>query len=106
MTLHIGRRGTILGVALFAVSMATMAMPPSTHQRGEHAALQTKLQSVDAEITAARAHNADLQAQVTQMEQQNAAQQQQLQQRDAEIASLQQKLHAGGVPVASASSGH
>lgn len=107
MALHIGWRETILGAALFAASMAIMAMPPPAHQQGGHAAiLHAKLQNVDAEITAARSRNADLQAQVTQMEQQNAAQQKQLQQRDAEIASLQQKLHAGGIPVASASAGH
>ncbi|HEX5353396.1 MAG TPA: hypothetical protein VFW60_04895 [Rhodanobacteraceae bacterium] len=94
------------GVVLFGASMAAMAATPPAHHRATHAAsLRAKLNSVDAKIKTARAHQADLQSQATHLEQQNAAQQKQLQQRDAEIAALQQKLHAAGVPASGTSAG-
>lgn len=103
----------LLGVALMAATVPVMVQAAPVAQQGSggtgtHDAkqMQVQLKDVDAKISAARAHNTELQAQVSQMEQHNSDRQKQLQQRDDEIAALQKKLQAVGVPTAASSSGH
>ena len=93
-------RGWFAGAVALGFSLAAVAAPPRA------SGLAAQVANVDAQITAARTQNTQLQTEVTQLEQHNAAQQQQLQQRDAEIAALQKKLQAAGVPAAAGSAGH
>ncbi|MGH8190684.1 MAG: hypothetical protein ACREP2_04490 [Rhodanobacteraceae bacterium] len=97
-----------LGMAMsMAGQAATPAAPRSSTAAAANAGhkLQAQLQDVDAKVSSARAHNAELESQVTAMERQNADRQKQMQQRDAQIAALQEKLQAAGASAPASSAG-
>lgn len=97
----------VLGACISMMAQAALVGQQDSTATGTHGKkqMQAQLKNMDAKISTARAHNAELQAQVMQMEQQNADRQKHLQQRDDEIAVLQKKLQAAGVPASAASAG-
>lgn len=98
----------VLGAGVSVMVQAAPAGQPDSTATEAHGQkqVQTQMKGIDAKISAARAHNVELQAQVAQMEQQNNDRQKQLQQRDAEITALQKKLQAAGVPASASSAVH